>query len=242
MVLRNRFKFFQGIPRGFFPTVVCGIRDIIPWSGDKCGIPCLHKNVPPVQPLISRSRATEKCTSHSHVTASRTKPHFSVPAQAGPAQKETKITTPTRRFGRPLRTATALHKNPQRTKMGNASYDVCKGVAASQKSRGPVVSVKSRARINVCRTEFISRGKCETPHKILVSRFRATEKCKSRSRTNTFRPWPHPIQVLIVPFSPVVTESRGISSRSRKGVPRNASSIARNHHVGALERCRVLHT
>lgn len=46
--------------------------------------------------------------------------------------------------------------------------------------------------------------------------------------------WPHPVQT--IPFSPGVTgESRGISSRSRNGVPRNALPEATYPRVFALD-------
>ena len=79
-------------------------------------------------------------------------------------------------------------------------------VEASQKSCGSVINVKSRARTNASRTNLNiplpRHGKLQIPFPYEhVPR------------------WPHPLQ--IVPFSPGMTESRGISSRSRKGVPRN---------------------
>ena len=75
-------------------------------------------------------------------------------------------------------------------------------VEASQKSRGPVMNVKSRSR---------AREKCK-------SRSRAREKCKSRSRICTSRGGHIPYKYQVVPNSPGVTESRGISSRSRENV------------------------
>ena len=74
-----------------------------------------------------------------------------------------------------------------------------------------------------------SRNKCETPVstrtrpvKKRIPRSRGTEQCESRSRINTSRGGHIPYKQCEVPFNPGVIESRGISSWSRKVVPRNA--------------------
>ena len=79
-------------------------------------------------------------------------------------------------------------------------------VEASPKSLGPVMNVKYRARTNY-NIPLSGHGKVQIPfpHKHVPR-------------------WLHPLQIVPFPFSPGVTESRGISSRGRKKVPRNGLS------------------
>ena len=74
--------------------------------------------------------------------------------------------------------------------------------------------MKSRARTNASHTNSIiplpRHGKAEVPFR----------------RKHAPR-WPHPIQ--IVPFSPGVAKSRGISSRSRKSVPTVTRYLTDSH-------------
>ena len=141
----------------------------------------MHKRVPHKN-TISRSRATEKSTLCSRAIASGTNCSIPFPHKHVPHKKATK-NNPQRNVCTSLADSYISPRKPAANEIGSRFLMRC--VKASDAPHNSPSQPETPW----------SRYKCEIPspqkkcvsHKIMISRSRATEKCKSSSRTSTSR-------------------------------------------------------